>query len=63
MILQQERRNASKDDRKLLETFFPAGSDGRNRQLEYLLDPVRARYGFQDCNGHEPRLEVSIFRS
>ena len=48
-----QRCYISEEDRTLLTTFHPAGSEERNRQLEYLLDPNRGPYGFQDCNGYE----------
>jgi hypothetical protein len=51
------------EDRTLLTTFHPAGSEERNRQLEYLLDPKRAPHGFQDCNGYEaPIAGVNLAR-
>lgn len=48
-----QRRHLSQEARVLLFTFHPAGCKERNLQLEYLLDPNRAPFGFQDCNGYE----------
>jgi hypothetical protein len=46
-----ERQNLSNNECKLLNSFFPVGSEGRYRQLEYLLDPDQAQLGFEDRNG------------
>lgn len=46
-----ERQNLSNDGCELLNSFFPVGSEGRYRQLEYLLDPDQAQFGFEDRNG------------
>lgn len=46
-----ERQNLSHDECELLHSFFPVGSEGRYRQLEYLLDPEQAQFGFEDRNG------------
>jgi hypothetical protein len=49
-----QRCYPSQEAREILGTFHPAGSKERNLQLEYLLDPLRAPFGFQDCNGYTP---------
>src|ERR1700677_2459346 len=45
-----ERANLSENECNFLATFFPAGSEQRDRQLEYILDHFRAPDGFEDYN-------------
>lgn len=47
----QERQHFSNEARQMLDSFFPAGSEGRLRQLEYLLDPECAQFGLEHRNG------------
>ena len=46
-----ERQHLSPAEEQLLNSFYPVGTNGRFQQLEYLLDPVQAQFGFEDRNG------------
>lgn len=48
---QAERAGMSAQTAAMMRTFYPAASEQRDRQLEYILCPIRAPQGFIDNHG------------